>query len=95
MKRSILLLAILAVTAHAEQYSDDPIANCLIKATEFQFVGNMRDNMTYEEAMRYRPDLAPIIHEMFRGSLAMYSTEQVHASIQRMCMEQAYNEHNQ
>ena len=55
----------------------------------------MRDNMTYEEAMRYRPDLAPIIHEMFRGSLAMYSTEVVHASIQRMCMEQAYKEHNQ
>lgn len=93
MKRLIILLAILAGTAHAEQTSDDPIANCLIKATEFQFVGNMRDNMTYDEAMRYRPDLAPIIQEMFRGSLKFYSTEEVHSSIQRMCMEQAEKMH--
>ncbi|MGZ8906814.1 MAG: hypothetical protein ACXW1U_13965 [Methylobacter sp.] len=93
MKRLLLLLAFMAFQTHAEQYSDDPIANCLIKATEFQFVGGMRDNMTYDEAMRYRPDLAPIIQEMFRGSLAMYSTEQVHSSIQRMCMEQAEKLH--
>jgi hypothetical protein len=95
MKRIILLLALalVAFNSHAEQTSDDPIANCLIKATEFQFVGGMRDQMTYDEAMRYRPDLAPIIQEMFKGSLQFYSTEQVHSSIQRMCMEQAEKMH--
>jgi hypothetical protein len=93
MKRLLLLLALAATQAHAEQYSNDPTTNCLIKATEFQFVGNMRDNMTYDEAMGYRPDLEPIIQEMFRGSLKFYSTEQVHSSIQRMCMEQAEKMH--
>lgn len=87
MKRLLLLLAFVAFQSHAEQYSDNPMANCMIKATELRFVGGMRGHMTYDEAMRIRPDLAPMIQEMFRGSLSIYTSEQVYDAVSRMCVE--------
>ncbi|MGZ8907297.1 MAG: hypothetical protein ACXW1U_16445 [Methylobacter sp.] len=90
MNKILLLLAFMATQAMADTNSAEDSRNmgkCMIKATEARFVGGMRDQMTYKEAMGYRPDLAPIIEEMFRGSLAMYSGDQVYSAISRMCIE--------